>query len=120
MSFGKSHSAITTAAFAGLSAMMALFVGGTPALSAGVSQVATLQAELKVASMQTQLQTPLNPNPSLGLEANYGPNTMNWKCNPVRSVASEPLCVLGNPSAKRTLVLFGDSQVNQWGPSFDL
>ena len=75
---------------------------------------------MQTATTQTAIVTPLTPDPSKGLQANYGPTNLNWKCNPVRTVSTEPLCKLGDLNAARTVVLFGDSQTNMWAPAFDL
>lgn len=84
----------------------------------------TIQNELSAAASQTNLLTPTIPNPYVGaavLRQNFmGPKTQNWKCNPVRKIATVPMCISGNPKGAKTVVLVGDSQAEMWTPGFDL
>ena len=106
---------------AGALALGAVLAVGAPRAHSATSNAAikALATELEAAVLQSSVVQPLTPNPALGLQANYGPTNMSWKCNPVRSVSTEPLCKLGNVTAQRTVVLYGDSQTNMWAPAFD-
>lgn len=94
-------------------------LAATQAYSAA-SPLLTIKSEIQTATTQAAIVSPLNPDPTKGLHANYGPTNINWKCNPVRTVSTEPLCKLGDLTAQRTVVLFGDSQANMWAPAFDI
>ena len=106
----------------GLLVAMAAVATGMRA-EASANPIASLSAELTAAATQSTI--PSNVDPPLatwtqaGLQASF---SYPSHCFADRSVTSVPVnsCWFGNRSARRTIVLLGDSQAYQWLPDFDV
>jgi hypothetical protein len=86
----------------------------------------TIQAELHASISVNSLPKNVSPPASrwsalwsddFGAVATGGGNSTCW--DQAKSSSSLPTCIYGDRSAKRTLVLTGDSQAWMWEPAFD-
>ncbi|NEM90711.1 acyltransferase family protein [Galbitalea soli] len=113
-----------------LSALVALLCGGlavaSPSVATGGGTVASLDLRAAQSSLATLLSVgertrvlPANLTPSLVRAARDTPPTTADGCHLDFSQIDEPACVYGDTTARRTIVLFGDSHAEQWFGAVD-
>ena len=115
----------TSAATAGIAALvlatLPLGVGAGPAAALAAPTDARQVQQAIAASVGTRL-APSNLTPDVWHAPADRPTTGE---DPGRCMATFPAvdqgpCVYGDPGGARTVVLFGDSHMNQWQPAFDV
>jgi len=101
-------------------------LGHTTANAGSVTTLEKIQSELHASTLLKSLPIHVNPltrewtdllTRDYGAVATGGWNSTCW--DESQSSSSLPTCVYGDQSAKRTLLLTGDSQAWMWEPAFD-
>ena len=104
-----------------LSVLIAAHPGGGSARVAGPASasLATLTRQIEAASQASKAPSSFEPPlVSIPSETLHGPNIPDRCVSIIKELGSDP-CVLGDPSAPRTMVLLGDSQAMMWSTSFE-
>ncbi len=92
-----------------------------PPASYTVRPVATTRALLQqVAAATSTTKLPKNLEPSLSQVGRYwGGDYYPTACQALASQSKERPCILGDPTAKRLMVVYGDSYAIMWLPAFN-
>ena len=117
-----------TTVFAGIAvvaatvAILSLVIGieSTPTSSSAVPAAPDVQAvlrEVAAAKSITTVPADIQPSPSEAA-ADWGGHA-NDRCTPTPSQSSEPICVLGDRRATRSMVVLGDSHALMWLEALD-
>jgi len=102
-----------------LTAVIAM--GTTPTRGYKVTPVASTSALLtQVAAARSITTVPTNLTPSLTQYGRFwGGNYEDLACQAAASQWKERICTLGDPMAKRLMVVYGDSYALMWLPAFN-
>lgn len=77
---------------------------------------AAMEQDIKMGLQTTAVPSNLTPTPSAA--HNDVPISSSDGCHANYLVITQPACVFGDPAGRETVVLFGDSHMQQWQPAF--
>ncbi|GAA4351263.1 acyltransferase family protein [Angustibacter luteus] len=94
--------------------------GAAVTLAASDSATSTVPAVMRdaIAAGTKTTQAPRNLTPRPAAAADSLPGDRGTGCHAEFTQVQQGACVFGDASAKRTVVLFGDSHMEQWLPAF--
>lgn len=114
------------AAISGGTALVAVLVLLTMPSLVGRGADTTATPATSVSALQRQLtsalsvrEVPANLTPAVSAASDDEPSSTANGCHADYLDVAQGACVYGDPQGSRTLVLFGDSHLQQWLPAFD-
>ena len=84
---------------------------------APVADAQTLYRQVAAATSITRVPTDMEPIPTQATDF-WGGNFESTRCRATASQWDESICTLGDPTAKRLMVVYGDSHALMWLPTF--